>query len=225
MAVEIPNAGRLYEIDEDEGGTLQLQWMRVDMTNLKHQGWSDTNGCNKCCSDPCDRNVLPSVYGLNPLEEHQLLQIGKDLTFALSSDHCIGKKLPAKLLHAAAELGASDWSTCFDKFIDISRCEPELLMQLLASCDSIPPECLVESVLPSLLAHESLTQGERGGEGYNSRNTKLMELCNTVGRNACLKRADPKKFRELVTASGLREMGRLGKEAEICIAEAFFYAY
>lgn len=91
-------------------------------------------------------------------------------------------------------------------------------------------------VLPSLLAGISLRtsttpckeSGKQHSEGTppasNRRNTDAVHaICRLAASVAISIGEDPVKLREKLSASGLRQLGPLGKEAEVALAEAFFY--
>lgn len=50
----------------------------------------------------------------------------------------------------------------------------------------------------------------------------IRTLCGLTGRFAAEERHDTARFRDKLSASGLRDLGAIGREAEVVLAEAFF---
>lgn len=118
------------------------------------------------------------------------------------------------------------------------RCEPMVVVQVLSSCAPPTLECLLGAVLPSLLAGissradatacTSKENGKQRSEGFppasSNRNTAAIHaICRLAASVAVSVGEDPVRLREKLSASGLRQLGPLGKEAEVALAEAFFY--
>lgn len=122
------------------------------------------------------------------------------------------------------------------------RCDPATFAEVLSACAPPTLECLVVTVLPSLLAGISSRDkngsssgnanpggkgSERGGEwaaaGSGRNAAAIRATCRFAASVAIAGREDPMRFRERVSGSGLRKLGPLGKEAEVALAEAFLY--
>ena len=91
-------------------------------------------------------------------------------------------------------------------------------------------------MLPSLLAGISSrdTNGASSGKGSEQAGEwaaagsgrdadAIRAICRFAASVAVTRREDSVRFRERVSGSGLRKLGPLGKEAEVTLAEAFFY--
>lgn len=91
-------------------------------------------------------------------------------------------------------------------------------------------------ILPSLLAGISSREtnasssgkgserGEEWGTVGSSRDAAAIRaICRFAASVALATKEEPVRFRERVSRSGLRKLGALGKEAEVALAEAFFY--
>lgn len=91
-------------------------------------------------------------------------------------------------------------------------------------------------MLPSLLAgissrNTNTTSSGKGierGEGWTTAGcgrdaAAIRSICRFAASVAFAGRENPVRFRERVSGSGLRKLGPLGKEAEVALAEAFFY--
>ncbi|CAM9657707.1 unnamed protein product [Discosporangium mesarthrocarpum] len=202
--------------------------------------------------EPGSEDLLPAFYGLDPSElfpltfvrlpseivcppaegrpdreesegnaqEKFLRQLGRDLNVALGEG---GEGLTSQLVEATAKLTAADWTMCFERYIDVQRCQAGHIAKLLDTYISIPFECMVEVVLPRLLAAQGLQQQEGCEEYTNTDRADMMDLCRTIARVAAGRGVGPQVFRERLLACALRSFGQLGEEAEITLAEAFFY--
>lgn len=134
----------------------------------------------------------------------------------------------------------------------IHRCDPAAIAQVLLAASPPPTlDCLLGTVLPGLVTKissrsapakaptssetgtkDSSASGRTGGEqaassaGHGQRDTAaLLAICRLAASVAASVRggADPVAFRDKVSGSELRKLGTLGKEAEVALAEAFFY--
>lgn len=131
------------------------------------------------------------------------------------------------------------------------RCDPAVIAQVLLAASPPTLDCLLGTVLPGLVTKisslsaaakaptssetgtkDSSASGRNGGEqaatsaGNGQRNTAaLLAICRLAASVAASVRgdADPVAFRDKVSGSELRKLGALGKEAEVALAEAFFY--
>lgn len=131
------------------------------------------------------------------------------------------------------------------------RCDPSSFVEFVSTC--VPPtlDCLLGTVLPSLIAQISTWQQQHGAAAAtesdagarkrkdrssepqearppgSSRNDgraveAIQNLCRLGGAFAKAERQDPVRFRNKISASGLRNLGAVGREAEVVLAEAFF---
>lgn len=116
------------------------------------------------------------------------------------------------------------------------RCDPVVFAQVLST--RAPPtfDCLLGTVLPSLLAGISsrnataTSEGkgsEQSGKGPTGRGGRdeaaIFAICRLTASVASAGGEDPVRFRDRVSRSGLRKLGPGGMEAEVALAEAFFY--
>lgn len=125
------------------------------------------------------------------------------------------------------------------------RCNPSSFVELVSTCTPPTLDCLLGTVLPSLVAQISTSQQEstsasaiesnagirkrKGGssESEESCNDEsalkaIRNLCRLGGAVAKAERQDPIRFRNKISGSGLRNLGVVGREAEVALAEAFF---
>ncbi|CAM9238283.1 unnamed protein product [Laminaria digitata] len=268
---ELPYPCRMYEAVPGEEELLQLQWMRIDMSNMDSERcWGEAPGCNQEYDCGPDSGVfLPAVYRLDPAQlfpltyvglppellrmqhgsdaskqrvpdevpEDSLCKLGRDLTEALSTEP--GRRqegLPPDVVAGVASLADADWTACLERHVDLMRCDPATFAEVLSACAPPTLECLVATVLPSLLAGISSREtnasssgkgSERGDEWGTVRSSRdaaaIRAICRFAASVALATQEEPVRFRERVSGSGLRKLGALGKEAEVALAEAFFY--
>lgn len=119
-----------------------------------------------------------------------------------------------------------------------SRCDSALFVGVLAAC--VPPtlHCLMGTVLPWMLTrfreNGSAPDSKEGGERevadaklrstYTSRDAAAIRtICRLAATVAVEEGRGSAWWRKRVSASGLRKLGPLGREAEVALAEAFFY--
>ena len=119
----------------------------------------------------------------------------------------------------------------------LPRSDPAIAAQLLATRASPTFDCLLGTVLPRVIACASscgaskASDGKRkarrvenkGGERYGRDEMAIRAICRLAGSVAAAQGLDSSLFRERVSTSGLRKLGPLGREAEVAVAEAFFY--
>ncbi|CAM9318614.1 unnamed protein product [Hapterophycus canaliculatus] len=293
---EMPYPCRMYEESSPgEEDMLQLQWMRIDMSNMDSEhcwGQASWKGEHNC--GPDSGLVLPAVYSMDPTQilpvtaiglppelqravqsssdgfderapedvpEDGLFNIGRVVTEALTSKPITNRRpggLPPDVVTEVVSLSGADWSVCIERYIDIRRCDPVMFAQLLSVAAPPTLDCLLGSVLPSIVTRISspAATAEHGQQGINDdgnvsgdngRNRgeqggrtavtaardrrdiaavhAICRLTASVAASAKGKgeNADPVWFRDKVSGSELRKLGPLGKEAEIALAEAFFY--
>ncbi|CAM9462188.1 unnamed protein product [Ectocarpus fasciculatus] len=162
-----------------------------------------------------------------------------------------GEGLPSDVVAEVASLSRTDWSVCLERYVDFRRCDPAAIAQVLLAASPPTLDCLLGTVLPGLVTKissrsapakaptssetgtkDSSASGRTGGEqavssaGHGQRDTAaLLAICRLAASVAASVRggADPVAFRDKVSGSELRKLGTLGKEAEVALAEAFFY--
>lgn len=110
------------------------------------------------------------------------------------------------------------------------RCDPDAFLDLTSSCPLPTLHCMLHTVLPSFVSRSqsSGTDNTSADGGRSLRETRgasaVRALCRKAGILSASQKQDPVRFRDVLSASGLRNLGRLGREAEITLAEAFFEA-
>lgn len=113
----------------------------------------------------------------------------------------------------------------------ILRCDPGAFLELTSSCPLPTLHCMLHTVLPSFVSRSQSggTADTSADGGRSSRETRgasaVRALCRKAGILSANQKQDPVRFRDVLSASGLRNLGRLGREAEITLAEAFFEAF
>lgn len=108
------------------------------------------------------------------------------------------------------------------------RSDPAAVAQLLATRSPPTFECLLGTVLPALIAQVSTASqrkkpriGEYGGGQEGREEDAIRAVCRVAASVALSQGQSHSTFRNRVCKSGLRELGLLGKEAEVALAEEF----
>lgn len=104
------------------------------------------------------------------------------------------------------------------------------MAQMLSSCAPPNLNCLLNTILPPLLAEIASRNGaatckrKHATTGDGREEAAIRSICRLTASVASKEGKDYVAFREKVSGSGLRELGPLGREAEVVLAEAFFWA-
>eukprot|EP00903_Cladosiphon_okamuranus_P013875 g12907.t1 len=213
------------------------------------------------------------------MTEDYLFKLGESLTEALSNEPGSQEGVPPEVVEEIAMLSGADWSVCLEHYVDLPRCEPVLLAQVLSTAAPPTLDCLVGTVLPAVVtritrlsfrnsagaeptSREAATNNESSSSSRNSgareeagleegtgtvtsapRNSNSTSRDTAAVHTICRLAAsvaassttpgtrvgeenggpDPAQFRDKISGSELRKLGPLGREAEVALAEAFFY--
>ncbi len=118
-----------------------------------------------------------------------------------------------------------------------------MLARVISAAPPPTLDCLLNMVLPAVIARISSPhmaanaptsrENEQAGTGTGRNDNRDIAAVHTIcGLAASVAAstaprdgggADPVRFRERVSGSELRKLGPLGREAEVALAEAFFY--
>lgn len=113
------------------------------------------------------------------------------------------------------------------------RCNPVMLVQVLSTAAPPTLDCLLGTVLPAVVTRISSHHGTSSGSTRNRDTAAVHAICRLAASVAASPKTtrggeedggpDPVQFRRKVSGSELRKLGPLGREAEVALAEAFFY--
>lgn len=114
------------------------------------------------------------------------------------------------------------------------RCNLRAFAELTSSRSPPTLKCLIHTVLPSLITGTSSNDPTEASQSRKKDQSQIEAdadeldavrcICKSAGVVASREGLDPVRFRDMISASGLRNLGPLGREAEVALAESFFGA-